>query len=432
MAVCKRDNCTNNIGPSDGERKLRLCSEHYEGRIQNAFRRKERKRAICRYKGCGKSMADSRNKRFCSNECRHKAHRIIDDDNIVKLVTHSWWLRIESMLKNNPYGLGSINDTTDISRMMKLYGVKARHQRAYNVLNNKWVLGDDGVPIKRLRPWLELEISHRYPNARGGANTAMNLFIAPTRINRMLKDSVPHFEPGGQFNGIQAMQKEQPVEKTLLKALSDQYETEPVQAALWSVKHVRFVDMMKRHALTSINTFEHPPLQELLESELLRLRLYELKRGVTVLAEHLHMVSYGIDNELLAVACFHALLKGDADGFLKKLSLLSSYLADNQTIPDGMQLDDLYPWYTSLLHQYMEHYFELDMSSTEDRIAFYNSFFTVAPYDEEGKPVVISAFGAYSDKNQLLIPDNCQDSYREGAELVSVPPATRQPWINQH
>lgn len=432
MAVCKRDNCTNNIGNSNGERKLRLCHEHYEGRNNNAIKRKERKQSICQYKGCRKSMADSRNKRFCSNECRHKAHRIIDDDNIVKLVTHSWWLRIESMLKNNPCGLGSIHGPADIARMMELYGTKAVHQKAYNVLYGEWVLGDDGEPIKRLRPWLELEISHRYPNARGGENTAMNLLIAPSRVNRMLKDSVPHFEPGGQFNGIQATQQERPVEKTLLKALSEQYETEPVQEALWSVKHVHFADMMKRHALTSINTFDHPPLQGLLLSELVRLQLIELKDGVTVLSEHLRMASCGIDNELLAVACFHALLKGDADGFLKKLSLLSSYLADNQTIPDGMQKDGLYPWYTCQLHQYMRYYFELDMSSTEDRIAFYNSFFTVAPYDKEGKPIVISAFGAYSDKNQLLIPGNDQDSYRAGAEWISVPTVTGQPWISQH
>jgi|GEM_PF-2502248 len=71
-------------------------------------------KAICHYKGCNKSLSDSRNKRFCSNECRHKAHRIIDDDNIIKLVKHSWWLNIESMLKNNPGGLGSINDPGDV------------------------------------------------------------------------------------------------------------------------------------------------------------------------------------------------------------------------------------------------------------------------------------------------------------------------------
>jgi len=432
MAVCKRDNCTNNIGTSNGELKYRLCHEHYEGRKNNALKRKERKQAICQYEGCAKSMADSNNKRFCSNECRHKAHRIIDDDNIVKLSKHSWWLRTESILKNNPYGLGSIDDPTDIARMMGLYEIKAKHQRAYNVLNNEWVLDVFGQPLKHLLPWLNLELCHRYPNARGGANTLMNLLIAPTRINRMLKDSVPHFEPGGQFNGIQAMQKKQPVEKTLLKALSGQFGKEAVQVALWKVKHIRFVDIRKRHALTSINTYDHPPLQRLLESELLRLRLFELKEGVTLLAEHLHMVSCGIDNELLAIACFHALLKGDADSFLNKLSLLSSYLADNQTIPDGMKIGDLYPWYARQLHQYMEHYFELDINNTGARIAFYNSFFTVPPYDAEGKPVVISVFGRYSDKNQLLSPFNIQDSCFNGAEPMLFPLVTEQHWINQH
>uniref|UniRef100_UPI0036DA7F76 hypothetical protein n=1 Tax=Photorhabdus sp. RM322S TaxID=3342825 RepID=UPI0036DA7F76 len=366
-------------------------------------------------------MADSRNKRFCSNECRHKAHRIIDDGSIVKLVKHSWWLRIESMLKNNPYGLGSINGPDDIARMMELYRIKARHQKAYNVLHNEWVLDKHGKPLRHLRPLLELEICHRYPNAKGGANTVMNLLIAPTRINRMLKDSVPHFEPGGQFNGIKTIQKERPVEKTLLKALSDQFGKESVQVALWQVKHVRFVDMMKRHALTSINTFDYPPLQGLLESELLRLKLYELKEGVTVLAEHLRMTSCGIDNELLAIGCFHALLKGDADSFLNRLSLLSSYLADNKTTPEGMHIDDLYPWYTRQLHHYMEHYFELDMNNTGACVAFYNSFFTFPPYDVEGKPVVISAFGVYSDKNQLLSPFNTQDSCFTGDEPMLFP-----------
>jgi len=393
MAICKRDNCQNSIGVKDEERKLRLCPEHYNGRKQNASRREERMKAICHYKGCNKSLSNSRNKRFCSNECRHKAHRIIDDDNIVKLVKHSWWLNIESMLKNNPGGLGSINDPDDVVDILQLYRNKSRHQRAYNVLYDEWIRGDDGLPLSRLRPWLELEVSHLYPNSKGGANISKNLLIAPKLINRMLKDTIPPYTPEDEFRGFIAASHEEPVKTTLLKALTSRYGVDTVQIALKRIRNLNFVDIEKPRRLFSINTFFSPPLEKLLKEETLRLGHFKLRAAITALASHLSIESGGIDNELLAVACFHAMLKGDADSFLKEMQQLPGYLERTETIPIHMQENGVYGWYTSRLHNYMKCYFGLDMTCLEERVIFYNRFFTVPALAKDGGHIIISPNG---------------------------------------
>ncbi|WP_333012664.1 hypothetical protein [Kluyvera sichuanensis] len=345
-------------------------------------------KATCHYKNCHKNLSDSRNKRFCSNECRHKAHRIIDDDNIVKLVKHSWWLNIESMLKNNPCGLGSINDPDDVADVLQLYRIKSCHQRAYNVLYGKWVMGDDGLPLSRLRPWLELEVSHLYPNSKGGANISKNLLIAPKSINRMLKDTIPRYIPTGEFSGVIATNHEEPVKTTLFKELIARYGADTVQNALKRLRKLNFVDIEKPRRLISINTFASPPLEKLLKEETLRLRHFRLREAITALAFHLSMESGGIDNELLAVASFHALLKGDSDNFLKDLKLLSGYLEKTETIPDYMRESGVYGWYTSRLHKYMKHYFGLDMTSLEECVNFYNKFFTVPVLGKEGGHII--------------------------------------------
>lgn len=108
MAVCKRNNCMAQIGHSPAERILRLCPVHYQGRQLNAARRTERAALICQYPACGISISETRNQFYCCKEHRDKARRLIDDDAIIRLVKHSYWINVESMLKNNSLGLGSI------------------------------------------------------------------------------------------------------------------------------------------------------------------------------------------------------------------------------------------------------------------------------------------------------------------------------------
>ncbi|MGV4094401.1 hypothetical protein ACV8S3_23045 [Citrobacter freundii] len=387
MSICKRDNCSNHIGDIFEARKLRLCAKHFEGRALKAGKRELRKLAKCQY--CGKSIANTRNKIFCSNECRHKGHRVIDDDFIIKLTKHSWWLSVESMLKNNPYGLGSINDPNDIVDLLSLYRIKAAHQKAYNVLNNEWVLNSDGQPISHLRPWLELEVSHRYPNSKGGSNRTKNLLIAPKLINRMLKDTLPLYTRADEFSGLQAAQIGEPVKTTLLKELTVRYGCESVQTAINRIRFISFVDIKKPRRLFGVDTIARPPLEKLFQVESLRLGLYKLRDAVTALAWHLNMMSGGIDNELLAIACFHALLKGDSEHFLAELQPLPEYLGSKKEIPDEMKKYGVYGWYTNKLHQYMKRYFGLDMNCLEDRIDFYNSFFTVPALNKEGSHIII-------------------------------------------
>lgn len=106
MAVCKRNNCMAQIGHSPAERILRLCPTHYQGRQLNSARRTERAALICQYPACGISISETRNQFYCCKEHRDKARRLIDDDAIIRLVKHSYWLNVEAMLKNNSLDWG--------------------------------------------------------------------------------------------------------------------------------------------------------------------------------------------------------------------------------------------------------------------------------------------------------------------------------------
>lgn len=170
MAICKRNNCNLSIGDLPDERKLRLCPKHYQGKLSNAAKRAQRWGLTCQYPPCGISLSGTRNQRYCCIEHRNKDRRLIDDDAIVSLVKHSYWINVESMLKNNPLGLGSINCPDDIAELIRLYERKAAHQKAYNTINGRRVTDSKGLAIKRLTPWLELELCHIYPNSKGGAN----------------------------------------------------------------------------------------------------------------------------------------------------------------------------------------------------------------------------------------------------------------------
>lgn len=157
MAICKRNNCNLSIGDLPDERKLRLCPKHYQGKLSNAAKRAQRLGLTCQYPPCGISLSGTRNQRYCCIEHRNKDRRLIDDDAIVSLVKHSYWINVESMLKNNPLGLRSINCPDDIAELIRLYERKAAHQKAYNTINGRRVTDSKGLAIKRLTPWLELE-----------------------------------------------------------------------------------------------------------------------------------------------------------------------------------------------------------------------------------------------------------------------------------
>ncbi|MEB8082097.1 hypothetical protein NGI08_25345 [Klebsiella michiganensis] len=113
------------IGHSPAERILRLCPTHYQGRQLNSARRTERAALICQYPACGISISETRNQFYCCKEHRDKARRLIDDDAIIRLVKHSYWLNVEAMLKNNSLGLGSITGPTDIADLIRLYPIGA-------------------------------------------------------------------------------------------------------------------------------------------------------------------------------------------------------------------------------------------------------------------------------------------------------------------
>lgn len=374
MAICKRDNCNSVMGNSYGERKYRLCPKHYNGMVARIIIREEKKTATCNY--CGISIALSRNIKFCSANCRIKATRIIDDDDIVGLHNHSWWISLEAMLKANPLGLGSITGLNDICEMIGLYFIKSHYQRPYNMINGEFVTDEYGKRIKRFIPGFPLELSHRYPNSKGGANTANNILIAPGLINRMVKDNVPFYEEGHPYNGVKAHGDTYKISKTLLKALVEKFGRTAVKEALWCVKKVPFADINWPKNLTLNVTSQ--PLSGLLLAELSRLNLGELRAAVKAVSESTRICTDFLDTELLAASCFHALLTGDKDGFLDDLMQLDVACRDaNQATDIGGRINSFIRTHS----RYMKKYFHINMSSERVRKNLYNRFFTNPPLD---------------------------------------------------
>ncbi|CNG42170.1 HNH endonuclease [Yersinia intermedia] len=379
MAICKRNDCKYSVGQFPAERELRLCSEHYQRRLSYAAKRDIKQGLTCQYPPCGISLSNTRNHRYCCNEHRNKSRRLIDDDAIVNLVKHSYWINVESLLKNNPLGIGSIKSPNDIVDLIRLYQRKAAHQKAYNTINGLRITDSYGVPLKRLIPWFELELCHIYPNSKGGSNTLNNIIIAPALINRKMKDSVPVCTSGGVFRGIKAVDVPIPIKYTLLKALTDQYGALEVQQALSPVKHVNFLapDVLRR--LFGTNIYAHPPMLKLLKEEVSRLNLWDLLESIDHITKS-PWLSAGPANELFAVAAFHAMLNGDADKFLE----IFSGLREDMNVRARDQKTLIYADYQNILDQYMVRYFNLDLHDQEACNIFYNSFFTVKPLDKRG------------------------------------------------
>jgi len=374
MAICKRNNCTTKTGNSPAERILRLCPAHYQRKQVNAERRAKRTTLICQYPACGISISDIRNQHYCCKEHRDKARRLIDDDAIVRLVKHSYWLNVEAILKNNPLGLGSINSPDDIADLIRLYQRKAGHQKAYNILNGHRVTDT----TKRLIPWLELELCHIYPNSKGGANTAKNIIIAPAAINRMMKDFIP-CSKSGVLSGIKATETPQPVKSTLLKALKNKYGSYAIQEALSGVKHLAFADLSWSRRLFGTDIYAFPPLARLLKEEALRLDLLSL-REILVCTEASTWLQAGPANELFVVAAFHALLNGDADCLLEQCYRLVNEIK----VKHKRETQQIYREFQYLFSQYMARYFHTDISDHRACNCFYNRFFSVPPVTEYG------------------------------------------------
>ncbi len=387
MAICKRNNCNLSIGDLPDERKLRLCPKHYQGKLSNAAKRAQRWGLTCQYPPCGISLSGTRNQRYCCIEHRNKDRRLIDDDAIVSLVKHSYWINVESMLKNNPLGLGSINCPDDIAELIRLYERKAAHQKAYNTINGRRVTDSKGLAIKRLTPWLELELCHIYPNSKGGANITRNIIIAPSLINRMMKDSVPVCNTRGTFSGIKAAGLSLSVESTLLKALTEKYGAFEIQEALSPVKNVTFADPGIPRRLFGTDIYAYPPLLKLLKEESSRLELWDLRESINHI-ESSHWLSAGPANDLFAVAAFHAMLNGDKDNLLEIFSGLHEDVTERARRKERL----IHAYYQNVLEDYMARYFGLDLNNQEACVLFYNTYFTAPPLDKDGVLVISPHF----------------------------------------
>lgn len=384
MATCKRDKCTNIIGTLDEEKRLRICHVHYLGMLQNRERRQERKGAECLY--CGASLQGSRNRAYCSKAHRTLGQRVIDDDYIVALSKYSYWRNIESLLKGSPIGLGSINGIGDVVELFNLYRLKSRFQQAYNVINDEFVTDKNGNPVKRLIPWLELELCHRYPNAFGGYNNAANMIIGPALLNRMVKDTQPKQSPGSQYNGMKSARRASTIKTTLLKALRDEYGTSEVKNVLAGLGKLEVVDIDKPRPLRFRCILDTKPLFALLKQECQRLQLVKLTRAIMLIENYFKAYDYYY--EFFALACFHSILTGDKDGFLYKVERLRP-IHDFERIIErdgkkylyayGIRHRGFVSYCYGTLDRYLKKYFYIEMHDSFACYKFYNRLFSFPP-----------------------------------------------------
>lgn len=326
MAICCRKNC-GNIIPSRGEAKnLRLCQFHFSKKIELHLQRTMKDHKECFV--CGQRIALLRNEKYCSNKCKGIGLRSIDDDHILAITQHSYWLNVERFIKTNPLQLRSINKLQDITDLIGLYKLKSTRQHSYN-----FFLGEKKTSIEKgnehkLIPFMQLELCHLYPNSAGGMNTAMNFIIGPAFINRMVKDCIPFQREQGLFNGMKCSGKIIPVKTGLMKAIKKYYAHEKIISTLKQIDKIPRFSREEKRDITQDKIYNTNLIFDLLCNEAKRLNLDDLHLFLRALSKVMHKAfrykkitilvkPYFLD--MLGLAIFHAILTGDRNDFIDRV-----------------------------------------------------------------------------------------------------------------
>lgn len=381
MPICKRDKCSNEVGYSFEEKKKRICHEHYQRWLHNKERRRIKKKSKCEY--CKRTLENLRGSRFCSREHKRLYSRIINDDYIVKLVSYSYWKYIERFIKRNPFGLGSIEGPNDVVDTFLLYRDKARFQRSYNVIKDEIIVDKDGRPVRKLVPWIYLDICHIYPNSLGGCNNAKNEIIAPTLINKKLHDKLPMHQHGRPYGGGRSEHDSIIIkEGGLLRALVNRYGKEDVMASFRRIGPLKHLDY-KENIYHTLPNRVFLPLMNLLRKECQRLSYNTLAEKLNELVREFNCYPKNI--ELFAVVCFYAILTGDRDGLIGRVERFKFRWLSIKKHVDGNILSEHYhhlsiKYYHILLERYLMSYFSIDLNDNDETTNFYNEFFSTKEF----------------------------------------------------
>lgn len=365
MARCARKKCQETISSNPEAAKMRLCNQHYTRYIKNILERQLQSTRKCNY--CHKSLADSKNKQYCSVEHRQLGSRKVMEQFLYDITHFSYWLHVQDTIKRNPLQLGSIETLDDIPDFINLYIRKSKHQRSY-------FLGQ-GNKKDKVTPLFRLEVSHRYPNSKGGANCSANMLISPSRINRMIKDSVPAMDQAEVFRGIKSQNKCIPMKGSLYEGLDGMFGLQKITVSFRSVKRLhRFQGTTLRHIEFS-GVPESLPLLSLFTEEIIRLNHnYQDWLDIIKNIRDLYSPIYPLYIELLAALGFYAFLTGDRDRFLQRIfkfpevkMISSSHAVRHRGYGKFISL---------LIKKYMSRFFRVDAENPSAVVNFYNSLFT--------------------------------------------------------
>lgn len=365
MARCVRKKCQDSISSNPKAANMRLCDKHYTKYIQNILRRQLQSVQKCKY--CHKSLADSKNKQYCSVEHRQLGSRKIMEQFIYDITHYSYWYHVQNAIKRNPLQLGSIENLDDIVDFINLYIQKSKHQRSY-------FLGTENKEGKAT-PLFELEVSHRYPNSKGGANCSTNMLISPSRINRMIKDSIPAMDQAAVFRGLKSNNKHIPMKGSLYEGLDSMFGLQKIKTSFRKVKRLRrFQGTILRHIEFS-GVPESLPLLSLFTEEIIRLNNnYQDWLDIIQNIRKSYSQIYPLYIELLAALGFYAFLTGDRDRFLQRffkfpeVKMMSSKHAVRHT--------GYGKFIALLIKKYMSRFFNVDTENPSAVVNFYNSLFT--------------------------------------------------------
>lgn len=382
MARCIRSHCNGTIYRLTPAGRERLCEKHYQTLCHHRENKILRATYFCRY--CGVSLADSRNSKYCCVLHRQLASRKL----LNNLLTHSYWYRVEDMVARSPFKLNSLLSITDVADIIKLQQYKAKHQRSYLLS-----MSGGSKPI----PLFKLELCHRYPVSKGGMNTATNILIGPSLINRMIGNRIPIQDRG--FAGIKAMGEMISFNGSLYDGLIGRFGLQEVNEVLGGIKLNRFYGNEPR-PMSFKGMDKDLPLFTLLVEELYRLELDEWRALFMALKCHYERLLPFL-LELIAALSFYAILTGDRDRFLARLRRFNDwFLSEHSSALHPFRrggVESFERILVLMLNTYLFKFFAVDTHDPDAIIEFYNRFFSV-PVIAMGNPGEVLCYSWFRGK----------------------------------
>lgn len=362
MAKCERSNCDKLIRCRTSVGRQRLCEYHYQTLLRNKQHKLIKQNSVCLH--CGISLENSRNSKYCCIRHRQYASRKL----LNQLLTHSYWYRVESLIERSPLILASVTAPKDIADLIRLYQNKARHQRSYMLS-----IDDGRKPI----PFFPLELAHRYPVSKGGANTALNIIITPSIINRIVSDRIPAQNQG--FPGTKAIGKCLPLDGSLYDSLVKLFGSLEVTEQLGVIKLKQFHGNTPR-PISFQGIDRGLPLLTLLIEELYRLDLDEWgELFMSLKRTYERLMPFML--ELIAALGFYAILTGDKDRFLARLRRFNDwFLSECTHLRHPFRrggLESFEDILLLILNKYLSKFFAIKSSNLNSVVAFYNKLFSV-------------------------------------------------------